>query len=65
MQEGKKLKNLNMAISGDLRGSRTIHSFVYALARFGADAVPVGAAALARYRLTRPLIAARRLAAAA
>jgi aspartate carbamoyltransferase catalytic subunit len=37
MQEGKKLKNLNMAISGDLRGSRTIHSFVYALARFGAN----------------------------
>mgnify|MGYP003336874752 CR=1 FL=1 len=37
MQEGKKLKNLNMAISGDLRGSRTIHSFVYALARFGAS----------------------------
>lgn len=35
------------------------------LSRFGADAVPVGAAALARYRLTRPLIAARRLAAAA
>ncbi len=35
------------------------------LTRFGHDAVPVGAAALARYRLTRPLIAARRLAAAA
>jgi len=35
------------------------------LSRFGADAVPVGAAALARYRLTRPLIAASRLAAAA
>lgn len=35
------------------------------LSRFGADAVPVGAAALARYRLTRPLIAATRLAAAA
>ncbi|MFG6465056.1 ROK family protein [Roseateles sp. BYS87W] len=35
------------------------------LSRFGADAVPVGAAALARYRLTRPLITARRLAAAA
>lgn len=35
------------------------------LSRFGADAVAVGAAALARYRLTRPLIAARRLAAAA
>jgi predicted NBD/HSP70 family sugar kinase len=35
------------------------------LSRFGADAVAVGAAALARYRLTRPLIAASRLAAAA
>jgi aspartate carbamoyltransferase catalytic subunit len=36
-QEGKNLKNLNIAISGDLKGSRTIHSFVYALARFGAN----------------------------
>ena len=35
------------------------------LTRFGNDAVAVGAAALARYRLTRPLITARRLAAAA
>ena len=35
------------------------------VSRFGADAVAVGAAALARYRLTRPLIAANRLAAAA
>jgi predicted NBD/HSP70 family sugar kinase len=35
------------------------------VSRFGTDAVAVGAAALARYRLTRPLIAARRLAAAA
>jgi len=37
LQEGKNLKHLNVAISGDLRGSRTIHSFVYALARFGAN----------------------------
>src|SRR6266851_464585 len=36
-QKNKTLKNMNVAISGDLRGSRTIHSFVYALARFGAD----------------------------
>ncbi len=36
-QEGKNLKHLNVAISGDLKGSRTIHSFVYALARFGAN----------------------------
>ena len=35
-KENKNLKNLNVAISGDLKGSRTIHSFVYALARFGA-----------------------------
>jgi len=37
LQEGKNLKRLNVAISGDLKGSRTIHSFVYALARFGAN----------------------------
>ena len=37
VQEGKNLKHLNVAISGDLKGSRTIHSFVYALARFGAN----------------------------
>jgi aspartate carbamoyltransferase catalytic subunit len=37
LQEGKNLKHMNVAISGDLRGSRTIHSFVYALARFGAN----------------------------
>ncbi len=36
-QEGKNLKHMNVAISGDLKGSRTIHSFVYALARFGAN----------------------------
>src|SRR3954470_20079738 len=36
-------KNLKVAISGDLRGSRTIHSFVYALARFGATIVPMAA----------------------
>jgi aspartate carbamoyltransferase catalytic subunit len=29
-------KGMNVVISGDLKGSRTIHSFVYALARFGA-----------------------------
>ena len=35
----KGLRNLNVAISGDLKASRTIHSFVYALARFGANIV--------------------------
>jgi aspartate carbamoyltransferase catalytic subunit len=39
----KQLKNLKVAISGDLKGSRTIHSFVYALARFGATIVPMAA----------------------
>jgi aspartate carbamoyltransferase catalytic subunit len=39
----KNLKNLNVAIAGDLKGSRTIHSFVYALARFGAHIVPMAA----------------------
>jgi len=39
----KTLKNLKVAISGDLKGSRTIHSFVYALARFGATIDPLPA----------------------
>src|SRR5215471_843455 len=42
-QKNKNLKNLNVAIAGDLKGSRTIHSFVYALARFGAHIVPMAA----------------------
>ncbi|MEY4880366.1 MAG: hypothetical protein RJB62_1835 [Pseudomonadota bacterium] len=36
-RENKDLNRLNVAVSGDLKGSRTIHSFVYALARFGAE----------------------------
>jgi aspartate carbamoyltransferase catalytic subunit len=39
----KDFRNLKVAISGDLKGSRTIHSFVYALARFGATIVPMAA----------------------
>lgn len=39
----KTLKKLNVAISGDLKGSRTVHSFVYALARLGAHIVPMPA----------------------
>src|ERR1051326_660927 len=35
--KNKSLRNMKVAISGDLKGSRTIHSFVYALARFGAN----------------------------
>ena len=42
-QKNKRLKNLKIAISGDLKGSRTIHSFVYALARFGATIMPMPA----------------------
>jgi len=42
-KKNKNLKDLNVAIAGDLRGSRTIHSFVYALARFGAHIVPMPA----------------------
>ena len=41
--KNKNLKNMKVAISGDLRGSRTIHSFVYALARFGAIIDPLPA----------------------
>ncbi len=39
----KSLKNMKVAIAGDLKGSRTIHSFVYALARFGATIDPLPA----------------------
>jgi aspartate carbamoyltransferase catalytic subunit len=39
----KHLKNMKVAIAGDLKGSRTIHSFVYALARFGAIIDPLPA----------------------
>jgi aspartate carbamoyltransferase catalytic subunit len=39
----KGLKNMKVAIAGDLKGSRTIHSFVYALARFGATIDPLPA----------------------
>src|ERR1700740_2337977 len=41
--KNKSLRNMKVAISGDLRGSRTIHSFVYALARFGATIMPMAA----------------------
>ncbi len=33
----KTIRNLNVALTGDLKTSRTIHSFVYALARHGAN----------------------------
>jgi aspartate carbamoyltransferase catalytic subunit len=41
--KNKSLKNMKIAIAGDLKGSRTIHSFVYALARFGATIDPMPA----------------------
>lgn len=40
---GRRLEGMKVAISGDLKGSRTIHSFVYALARFGAIIEPMPA----------------------
>jgi aspartate carbamoyltransferase catalytic subunit len=41
--KNKNLRSMKIAISGDLKGSRTIHSFVYALARFGATIEPLPA----------------------
>jgi aspartate carbamoyltransferase catalytic subunit len=41
--KNKGLRNMKVAIAGDLKGSRTIHSFVYALARFGATIDPLPA----------------------
>ena len=38
-QEKGRLKDLDVVLCGDLRYSRTIHSFAYALARFGANIV--------------------------
>lgn len=38
-QENKDIANLSIAISGDLRRSRTVHSLVYALVRFGASII--------------------------
>lgn len=45
-RKNKNIKKLNVAIQGDLKGSRTIHSFVYALARLGASIVPMPAAGM-------------------
>lgn len=42
----RRLEGMKVAISGDLKGSRTIHSFVYALARFGAIIEPMAAAGM-------------------
>jgi aspartate carbamoyltransferase catalytic subunit len=45
-KKNKHLDKMKVAISGDLKGSRTIHSFVYALARFGAVIDPMPAAGM-------------------
>jgi aspartate carbamoyltransferase catalytic subunit len=39
--ERGRIEDLDVVLAGDLRYSRTIHSFVYALARFGANIVCV------------------------
>jgi aspartate carbamoyltransferase catalytic subunit len=39
--EKQRVEGLDVVLAGDLRYSRTIHSFVYALARFGANIVCV------------------------
>ena len=41
--KNKSFRNMKVAIAGDLKGSRTIHSFVYALARFSATIDPMPA----------------------
>lgn len=42
-KEKGELKGLNVVICGDLKNGRTIHSLVYALARFGASVVTLAA----------------------
>jgi aspartate carbamoyltransferase catalytic subunit len=42
-KEKGELKGLNVVICGDLKNGRTIHSLVYALARFGANVVTLAA----------------------
>ena len=42
-RERGSLSNLTVALLGDLKGGRTVHSLVYALARFGATIVPMPA----------------------
>jgi len=40
-EEKGRLEGIDVVLAGDLRYSRTIHSFIYALARFGANIVCV------------------------
>ncbi len=53
--EKGRLEGLDVVLAGDLRYSRTIHSFVYALARFGANivCVPHRGLELPEYVVTR------------
>jgi aspartate carbamoyltransferase catalytic subunit len=46
--ERGRIEGLDVVLAGDLRYSRTIHSFAYALARFGANVVCVPAPGFAR-----------------
>jgi aspartate carbamoyltransferase catalytic subunit len=50
-----KLKGLTVALCGDLKFGRTVHSLIYALARFGANivAVPYGGMDVPNYVLER------------
>ncbi|MGO9603100.1 MAG: phosphoribosyltransferase family protein [Candidatus Binataceae bacterium] len=50
-----KLKGLTVALCGDLKFGRTVHSLIYALARFGANivAVPTGGMDVPGYVLDR------------
>src|SRR5687767_15867354 len=46
-KEKGDLKGLNVVVCGDLKNGRTIHSLVYALARFGANVVTLAAYGMA------------------
>ena len=46
-KEKGELKGLNVVLCGDLKNGRTIHSLVYALARFGANVVTLAANGMA------------------
>jgi aspartate carbamoyltransferase catalytic subunit len=45
-KEKGQLKGLTVVVCGDLKNGRTIHSLVYALARFGANVVTLAAAGM-------------------
>ena len=45
-RENKAIKGLNVLLVGDLKNGRTVHSLVYALARFGANIITMPGEAL-------------------